>query len=211
MPKYGMDVRVIGLLISSDYSTFPSDEYTTLQTSIGRKCSKIIYTALSVEGFKVNFTDTIYAITNELIRIAAHIMFGSELQFSNVQYRDEKNLCSLTIGIKKCPICEYIESKDPVCHLLSGFFGRLIELSFSRFANIIVDCRENSCIACGDSHCDFTVKWRVPRGLPSPKKEDVEIRIDEEALKEKVAELENLDFYKRIVEFARTRRGVSAS
>ncbi len=211
MPKYGMDVRVIGLLISSDHSTFPSYEYTRLQTSIGRKCSKIIYTALSVEGFKVNFTDTIYAITNELIRIAAHIMFGSELQFSNVQYRDEKNLCSLTIGIKKCPICEYITSRDPVCHLLSGFFGRLIELSFSRFANIIVDCRENSCIACGDSHCDFTVKWRVPRGLPTPKKEDVEIRIDEEALKEKVAELENLDFYKNIVEFARTRRGVSAS
>jgi len=206
MPKYGMDSRLMGLLISSDYSTLPSNEFAVTQTSMGKRAAEIIYKALSEESFKVNFNATVYEITNELIRIASHLMFGSELQFSHVKYAVEGDLCSLDIGIKKCPLCEYVKSDYSVCNLLLGFFGRLVELFLSRFAEIKIDSKEESCIASGSDQCNFVVKWRTPIGLPPPRQHEIEIRIDDEALEKKLREIENLDIYKKAVAYARQRR-----
>jgi len=206
MPKYGMDSRIMGLLISSDYSTLAQNDYAALQASMGKRAAEIIYGALSEEGFKVNFNATVYEITDELIRIAAHLMFGSELQFSHLKYEVEGDLCSLDIGIVRCPICEYMRSDHSVCNLLMGFFERLVELFLSRFAEIKIDSKEPSCIAAGSVHCSFMVRWRIPVGLPPPRKQDIEIRIDDEVLERKIREIENLDIYKKAVAYARQRR-----
>jgi len=207
MPKYGMDTRIISLLVSSDYSTLPLNKYSMSQTSMGERAAEIIYEALSEESFKVSFNATIYETTNELVRIAAHLMFGSEMQFSYVRYNVEGDLCSLGIGVKRCPICEYLRSNEGVCNLLLGFFGRLVELFLSRFAEIKVESIEESCIAAGSDNCSFLVKWRTPIGLPPPKKQEIEIRIDNRVLQEKLREIENLDIYKKAVAYARQRRG----
>jgi len=50
------------------------------------------------------------------------------------------------------------------------------------------------------------VKWRTPIGLPPPKKQEIEIRIDNRVLQEKLREIENLDIYKKAVAYARQRR-----
>lgn len=206
MPKLGMDVRILGLLTSSDYSTLTFDEYTELHRSIGRKCAEIIFEALAEEKMiKVDLSATIYETANELINIATRLMFGSELQFLNVKYRMNGDLSFLNIEIEKCPICDYVKSSNPVCNLLSAFFSRLIERFISQFAKVKVDSIEESCIAKGDSLCNFTIKWRTPIGLPIPRKHEVEIHIDEEALKEKVREIEDLDFYRRVIAYTRKK------
>jgi hypothetical protein len=206
MPKYGMDVRILGLLTSSDYSILSFHEYTGLQESMGKRCAELIYETLVEEGFQVNFTASIYEITHELISIAARLMFGSELKFSKIKYQLDGDICSLDIPIERCPVCNYVTSRNHTCTLLSAFFGRLVQLFFSRFAEIKIDSKEKSCIATGNSYCHFTLAWRIPKGLPLPEKNRIEIQIDEKALKEKVQEIEELDFYKKVVSYARQRR-----
>jgi len=206
MPRHGMDARILGLLTSSDYSVLSSSGYEKLQMSIGRKCSEIIYGALAQEDYKVSFAATIYEIINESITIATQLMFGNELQFLSMKYHTEGDVCSLETAIGKCPVCEYVKSNHPVCDLLSGFFAGYVQLFLSRFARVEVDSREEFCLAAGDSCCGFTTRWRTPIGMSPPRKQDIEIRIDDQILRDKVREIEELDFYRRAVTYARQRR-----
>lgn len=209
MREYGMDVRILGLLVSSDYHTLPSTEYATLQASIGKGCADTIYKVLADSGFKVSFNATVYEIASELIRIASNLMFGNELQFSNVKYHVDGDLCSLDVTVNTCPVCEYVESDHQVCDLLSGFLAGLMEAFLSRFADVKVDSREISCIARGDPYCSFTTKWRTPVGLPPIRGYELEIHVDERALNEKVNEILALDFYQKALAYARQRRSLT--
>jgi len=209
MRKHGMDVRILGLLVSSDYSTYSHAEYAAMQTSIGKRCSDIVYRALADEGFKVDFSATLYQLTSELVKIAGNLMFGTGLQFSNVKYLIDRDLCSLRVVVYACPICEFVRSDHVVCHLVSGFLAELVEAFLSRFANVKVDSVETECIARNDPYCSFDTKWRIPIGLPAPRIQDLEIHIDERALSEKVSEILETDFYQKAVAIARKRRGLS--
>jgi len=206
MRKYGMDVRILGLLVSSDYYMRPHAEYATMQTSIGRRCSDIVYRALVDKGFRVDFSATMYEIVIELVRIAGSLMFGSELQFSNVKYLVDRDSCSLRVVVNACPICEFVQSDHAVCHVLSGFLAGLVQTFLSKFADTKVDSVETSCAARGDPLCSFDTRWRIPVGLPAPQIQELEIHIDEKALKEKVSEILETDFYQKAVAFARQRR-----
>jgi predicted hydrocarbon binding protein len=210
MPERGMDIRIIGLLASSDYHTHSPPEHAELQSSIGRRCSQIIYDALMDRGFKVDFTATLYQIASELVRIAGNLMFGTELQFSNVKYQAKGNLCSLHVTVNACPICQYIQSDHAVCHLISGFLAGLLQAFLSRFADVGVDTVETSCIARGDPFCSFDTRWRIPIGLPAPSLEELEIHINEKAVREKVSEILATDFYQKAVAYARQRRTVAS-
>ena len=205
-----MDVRILGLLVSSDYYTYPLAEYAMMQTSIGKRCSDIIYKALADRGFKVDFAATVYQIASELVRIAGNLMFGDELQLSNVKYFVERDSCSLKVVVSACPICKYIQSDHVVCHLVSGFLEGLVQAFLSKFADAKVDSVETSCIARGDPFCSFDTRWRIPIGLPVPRVEELRIHIDEKALNEKVSEILATDFYQKAVAFARQRHGPTA-
>jgi len=209
MRKYGMDVRILGLLVSSDYYTHPHDEYASMQTSIGKRCSDIVYRALVDKGFKVDFSANLYEIVSELVRIAGSLMFGSELQFSNVKYVVDRDSCSLRVVVDACPICEFVRSDHAVCNVVSGFLAGLVQAFLSKFADAKVDSVETSCIARGDALCSFDTRWRIPVGLPPPRIQELEIHIDEKALNEKVSQILESDFYLKAVAFARQRRGIS--
>jgi predicted hydrocarbon binding protein len=209
MRKYGMDVRILGLLVSSDYSTYSHAEYAAMQTSIGKRCSDIIYRALMEKGFKVDFSATLYQLTSELVKIAGNLMFGSELQFSNVKYIVDRDSCSLRVIVNACPICEFVRSDHAVCHVVSGFLAGLVQEFLSKFAAVKVDSVETSCIARKDPFCSFDTRWLIPVGLPGPRIQDLEIRIDENALNEKVSEILQTDFYQKAVAIARQRRGLA--
>jgi len=209
MRKHGMDVRILGLLVSSDYSTHSHAEYAAMQTSVGKRCSDIVYRALADEGFKVDFSATLYQLTSELVKIAGNLMFGTRLQFSDVKYLIDRDLCSLRVIVYACPICEFVQSDHVVCHLVSGFLAGLVEAFLSRFANVKVDSVETECIARKDPYCSFDTKWRIPIGLPAPRIQDLEIHIDERALSEKVSEILETDFYQKAVAIARKRRGLA--
>ena len=202
-----MDIRIIGLLTSSDYPTFSLANYAEIQYSIGNRCSQIIYQALADKGFQVDFTATLYQIASELVRIAGSLMFGTELQFSNVNYHAERDSCSLHVTVDSCSICQYIQSDHAVCHMISGFLAGLTQAFLSRFADVEVDSVETSCIARGDTSCSFDVGWRIPVGLPVPRMQELEIRIDEKALQEKVSEILAADFFQKAVAYARQKRG----
>ena len=206
MLKYGMDVRILGLLVSSDYSTYSHAEYAAMQTSIGKRCSDIIYRALADEGFKVDFSATLYQLTSELVKIAGNLMFGTELQFSNVKYLVDRDLCSLRAIVNACPICEFVQSDHVVCHVVSGFLAGLVQTFMSKFVDVKVDSIETACIARKDPFCSFDTRWRIPTGLPPPRIQDLEIHIDEKALNEKVSEILETDFYQKAVAIARKRR-----
>ena len=208
MRKYGMDVRILGLLVSSDYYTYSPAEYAMMQTAIGKRCSDIIYKALVDRGFRVDFSATLYQIASELVRIAGNLMFGSELQLSNVKYFVDRDLCSLRVVVNACPICKYIQSDHAVCHVVSGFLAGLVQVFLSKFADAKVDSVETSCIARGDPFCSFDTKWRIPIGLPTPRIQELEIHVDERALSEKVSEILATDFYQKAVTFARQRRSL---
>jgi len=205
-----MDIRIIGLLASSDYHTYSPAEYAELQSSIGKRCSEIVYKVLADQGFRVDFTATLYQIASELVRIAGNLMFGAELQFSNVKYQAEGNSCSLHVTVNACPICQYIQSTHAVCHVVSGFLAGLMQAFLSRFADVKVESVETSCIARGDPFCSFDTKWRIPVGLPVPRIQELEIHIDEKALNEKVSEILATDFYQKAVVYARQRRSVAS-
>jgi len=209
MPERGMDIRIIGLLASSDYHTYSPAEYAELQSSIGKRCSEIVYKALADRGFRVDFTATLYEIASELVRIAGSLMFGAELQFTNVKYEAEGNSCSLHVTVNACPVCQYIQSDHAVCHVLSGFLAGLMQAFLSRFADVRVDSAETSCIAREDPSCSFDTRWRIPIGLPAPRIQELEIHIDEKALSEKVSEILATDFYQKAVAYARQRRSVA--
>jgi predicted hydrocarbon binding protein len=209
MRKYGMDVRILGLLVSSDYYTHPHAEYAAMQTSIGKICSDTIYRALVDKGFKVDFSATLYQIVSELVRIAGNLMFGSELQFSNVKYLVDGDSCSLRVVVNACPICEFVQSDHAVCHVVSGFLAGLVQAFLSKFADANVDSVEISCIARGDPFCSFDTRWRIPVGLPAPRIQELEIHIDEKTLNEKVSEILETDFYQKAVAIARQRRGLA--
>ena len=209
MPGRGMDIRILALLASSDYHTYPPTEYAELQSSIGKRCSEIVYAALADKGFRVDFTATLYQIASELARIAGSLMFGTELQFSNVKYQAEGDSCSLHVIVNACPICQYIESDHAVCHILSGFLSGLMQAFLSRFADVKVYSVETSCIARGDPSCGFETNWRIPTGLPAPRIQELEIRIDEKAVNEKVSEILATDFYQKVVVYARRRHDVA--
>jgi len=209
MRKYGMDVRILGLLVSSDYSTYPPAEYAAMQTAIGKRCSDIIYKALMERGFKVDFSATLYQLTSELVKIAGNLMFGSELQFSNVKYLVDRDLCSLRVIVNACPICEFVQSDHAVCHVVSGFLAGLVQAFLSKFATVNVDTVETSCIGRKDPFCSFDTKWRIPVGLPAPGIRDLDIQIDEKALNERVSEILETDFYQKAVAIARQRRGLA--
>jgi predicted hydrocarbon binding protein len=208
MRKYGMDVRILGLLVSSDYYTYSHAEYAVMQTLVGKRCSHIIYKALEDEGFKVDFSATLYQIASELVRVATNLMFGSELQFSNVKYVVDRDLCSLRVVVNACPICKYIQSDHAACHVISGFLTGLVQAFLSKFADAKVDSFETSCIARGDPFCSFDTKWRIPVGLSAPRIQELEIHIDEKALNEKVSEILATDFYQKAIVFARQRHSL---
>jgi len=209
MRKYGMDVRILGLLVSSDYQTYAYADYAAMQTAIGKRCSEIIYTALINKGFRVDFSATLYQIANELVRIAGNLMFGNELQFSDMKYLVDHDSCSLRVVVNPCPICQFVQSDHAVCHVISGFLTGLVHAFLSKFADAKVDTVETSCIARGDSSCRFDTRWRVPMGLPTPRFQELEIHVDEEALRQKVSEIIATDFYQKAVAFARQRRSVA--
>jgi len=209
MPERGMDIRILGLLASSDYHTYSQAKYAELQFSIGKRCSEIVYAALADRGFTVDFTATLYQIASELVRIAGSLMFGAELQFSNVKYEAEGDSCSLHVTVSACPICQYIQSAHAVCHILSGFLSGLMQAFLSRFADLKVSSLETSCIARGDPFCSFDTNWRIPTGLPAPRIHELEIRIDEKAVNEKVSEILATDFYQKVVVYARRRHGAA--
>ncbi|WP_455284466.1 V4R domain-containing protein [[Eubacterium] cellulosolvens] len=206
MRKYGMDVRILGLLVSSDYYTYSHNEYEQMQTSIGERCSNTIYKALEEKGFKVDFTATVYQIASELVRIAGNLMFGTELQFSNVKYLVDRDSGSLRVSVNACPICQYIQSDHVVCHVVSGFLAGLVQPFLSKFADVKVHSVETSCIARGDQFCSFDTRWRIPTGLPTLPVHEIEIRIDEKTVNEKVSEILATDFYQKAVAYARQRR-----
>ena len=71
---------------------------------------------------------------------------------------------------------------------------------------VIVDCREDTYIHGNCTHCGLSLNESNNKRVVTLQKSELEVSIDEMAVKEKLNELENLDFYKRIMEFARTRR-----
>jgi hypothetical protein len=70
---------------------------------------------------------------------------------------------------------------------------------------VIVDYRDYPYILVNCPHCDLSVNKLNNKRIVTLQKSELEVSVDEGAVKEKIADLENLDFYKRIVEFARTR------
>ncbi len=71
---------------------------------------------------------------------------------------------------------------------------------------VIIDYMEYPYILVNYPHCDLSLNESNNKRIVTLQKSELEVSIDEGAVKEKIAELENLDFYKRIVEFARTRQ-----
>jgi hypothetical protein len=71
---------------------------------------------------------------------------------------------------------------------------------------VMVDYREDPYIHVNCPHCGLPLNESNSRSIVTLQKSELEVSIDEGTVKEKLNELENLDFYKRIVEFARTRR-----
>ncbi len=55
-------------------------------------------------------------------------------------------------------------------------------------------------------HCGLSLNESNNNRVFTLQKSELEVSIDDRAVKEKLDELENLDFYKNIVEFAKTRR-----
>lgn len=70
----------------------------------------------------------------------------------------------------------------------------------------MVDYREDPYIHGNCPHCGLSLNEINNKRVFTLQKSELEVSIDEGAVKEKIAELENLDFYKRIVEFAKIRR-----
>jgi hypothetical protein len=71
---------------------------------------------------------------------------------------------------------------------------------------VMVDYREDPYIHVNCPHCGLSLNESNNKRVFTLQKSELEVSINEGAVKEKLDELENLDFYKRILEFTRTRR-----
>ena len=71
---------------------------------------------------------------------------------------------------------------------------------------VMVDYREDPYVHGNCPHCGLSLNESNSKWVPTLQKSELEVSINEGAVKEKLDELESLDFYKRIVEFAKTRR-----
>jgi hypothetical protein len=71
--------------------------------------------------------------------------------------------------------------------------------------SVMVNNLEDTYIPFTCPHCGFSIKRNSTQALQKLLKHEVNISIDEKAVKTKLHELEKLDFYKKIVTYAKLK------